>query len=150
MDAARQLFFDYVARAHEFVDSAAGPAWAALSALVATAAAQLDPVLHGELFGRPGWMWLSFIGLVVLLLAFDLGVLHRSSREIEVGESLILSAGYIAIALASAPGGSGARPIAARRVSRWTSANLRSGSFGPPARMRSSGGRFTDLLPTTT
>jgi tellurite resistance protein TerC len=45
-------------------------------------------------------MWLSFVGIVVLLLAFDLGVLHRESREIEVRESLILSAGYIAVALA--------------------------------------------------
>ena len=33
------------------------------------------------------------------LLAFDLGVLHRKQREIEVAESLWLSAGYIAVAL---------------------------------------------------
>ena len=31
----------------------------------------------------------------ILLLAFDLGVLHRKQREIPVSESLRLSAGYI-------------------------------------------------------
>jgi tellurite resistance protein TerC len=100
MDAARQLFFDSVARSHQFVDAAAGPAWASILAVAAFLVASLDPILYGELFGRPGWMWLSFVGIVVLLLAFDLGVLHRKSREIEVGESLILSAGYICVALA--------------------------------------------------
>ena len=33
----------------------------------------------------------------ILLLAFDLGVLHRKQREIPVSESLLLSAGYIGI-----------------------------------------------------
>jgi tellurite resistance protein TerC len=49
--------------------------------------------------GQPLWMWLTFIGLVALLLAFDLGVLHRGSREIGVRESLLLSAFYIALGL---------------------------------------------------
>ena len=92
-------FSDAVAQFHEWVDSAAAAAWAAIVAAIATAAAWLDPILHGELFDRPGWIWLAFVGIVVLLLAFDLGVLHRRSREIEVGESLVLSAGYIGIAL---------------------------------------------------
>jgi tellurite resistance protein TerC len=35
-------------------------------------------------------MWLGFMTLVVLLLALDLGVLHRGSREIGVRESLAL------------------------------------------------------------
>jgi len=36
---------------------------------------------------------------VVTLLSFDLGVLHKDDREIGVKESLLLSAGYITIAL---------------------------------------------------
>ncbi len=50
--------------------------------------------------GKPVWMWLAFMGLVVVLLALDLGVLHRKQREIAVRESLLLSAGYIALGLA--------------------------------------------------
>ena len=50
--------------------------------------------------GKPVWMWLGFLGLVATLLALDLGVLHRNQREIGVGESLLLSAVYIALALA--------------------------------------------------
>jgi tellurite resistance protein TerC len=40
------------------------------------------------------------MAIVVALLAFDLGVLHREDREIEVRESLLLSAGYIGMGLA--------------------------------------------------
>lgn len=50
--------------------------------------------------GKPVWMWLSFIGIVVVLLALDLGVLHRKEREIGVTESLVLSAVYISLGLA--------------------------------------------------
>ena len=59
----------------------------------------LDPVLFGEFLGKPGWMWLAFMGIVAALLAFDLGILHRDQREIGVRESLILSAFYIVVAL---------------------------------------------------
>ena len=54
----------------------------------------------GEFLGKPAWVWLAFIGIVVTLLAFDLGVLHRDDHEIGVRESLLLSGGYIAVALA--------------------------------------------------
>jgi tellurite resistance protein TerC len=47
---------------------------------------------------KPLWMWGVFLGVVVLLLAFDLGVLHRKHREISVKESLWLSAFYVAMA----------------------------------------------------
>jgi tellurite resistance protein TerC len=50
--------------------------------------------------GKPLWMWLAFLGLVVALLALDLGLLHRKQREIGVRESLALSALYIALGLA--------------------------------------------------
>ena len=45
------------------------------------------------------WIWLLLIGIVITLLAFDLGVLHKEDHEIEVRESLLLSAGYISVAL---------------------------------------------------
>ena len=50
--------------------------------------------------GTPVWFWLSFIGIVVALTAFDLGFLHKEDREMGIGESLKLTAFYIAIALA--------------------------------------------------
>lgn len=57
--------------------------------------------LFVELVGKPLWLWVAFFAIVFLLLAFDLGVLHRDSeKEIGVRESLILSAFYITIGLA--------------------------------------------------
>jgi len=57
-------------------------------------------LLTSVFLGQPLWMWLGFLGLVTLLLAFDLGVLHRDGHEIEVRESLMLSGFYIALGLA--------------------------------------------------
>ena len=48
---------------------------------------------------KPVWMWLAFIGIVLVLLVLDLGVLHRKQREIEIRESLMLSAVYITLGL---------------------------------------------------
>ncbi|MFZ1738041.1 MAG: TerC family protein, partial [Sphingorhabdus sp.] len=48
--------------------------------------------------GTPVWFWLSFIGLVATLTAFDLGFLHKEDKEMGIGESLKLTAFYIAIA----------------------------------------------------
>lgn len=56
--------------------------------------------LATEWLGKPAWMWLGFISVVITLLAFDLGVLHRHSREINVRESLALSSVYIGLGLA--------------------------------------------------
>jgi len=55
--------------------------------------------LFTEWLGTPAWMWLGFLGIVMGLLAFDLGVLHKEHREIEVKESLLLSTGYIGLGL---------------------------------------------------
>lgn len=57
-------------------------------------------VLTSIFLGQPIWMWLGFLSLVAVLLAFDLGVLHRDGHEIEVRESLMLSGFYIALGLA--------------------------------------------------
>lgn len=54
--------------------------------------------LQNDFLGQAVWLWLAFIAIVVTLLAFDLGVLHKEDRPIEVSESLWLSAGYIAVA----------------------------------------------------
>ena len=56
--------------------------------------------LFVEWLTKPLWMWLAFMAIVIVLLALDLGVLHRKQREIGVQESLMLSAGYIALGLA--------------------------------------------------
>jgi tellurite resistance protein TerC len=50
--------------------------------------------------GMPAWIWLAFVGMVIALLAFDLGVKHRDAHEIGVRESLKLSALYIGLGLA--------------------------------------------------
>ena len=52
-----------------------------------------------EFLGKPAWIWMAFAGIVITLLSFDLGVLHRDDREIGVSESLWLSLGYISVAV---------------------------------------------------
>ena len=49
--------------------------------------------------GTPVWFWLAFIGMVVVLTAFDLGVLNKTDHEMGIAESLKLSAFYITIAM---------------------------------------------------
>ena len=60
----------------------------------------LTELLNTPFLGKEAWVWLVFVGVVVTLLALDLGLLHKDDREIEVKESLLLSAGYISIAVA--------------------------------------------------
>jgi tellurite resistance protein TerC len=59
----------------------------------------LLPFFTADFMGKPAWIWLVFVGIVAALLAFDLGVLHNDDHEIGVRESLLLSAGYISVAL---------------------------------------------------
>ncbi|MGF1550500.1 MAG: TerC family protein [Sphingomonadaceae bacterium] len=56
--------------------------------------------LFADFLGTPAWMWLGFLAVVIALLAVDLGLFHRKQREIEVRESLLLSAFYIVLGLA--------------------------------------------------
>ncbi len=60
----------------------------------------MPDLLTADLFGTALWLWLAFATIVVALLAFDLGVLRRDDRVIGVGESLLLTAGYVGVALA--------------------------------------------------
>jgi tellurite resistance protein TerC len=57
-------------------------------------------ILFALWLGKPIWMWAGFITLVIVLLAFDLGVLNRDDKELGIAESLKLSVFYIAIAIA--------------------------------------------------
>jgi tellurite resistance protein TerC len=59
----------------------------------------LPDFLFATWLTKPLWMWLGFLAIVALLLILDLGVLHREHREIGVRESVVLSAGYIALGL---------------------------------------------------
>ena len=56
-------------------------------------------VLFSLWLGLPIWVWLSFLAAVLVILAFDLGVLHRESHEIGVRESLKMSAFYVGLGL---------------------------------------------------
>ncbi|QCI97630.1 TerC family protein [Agrobacterium larrymoorei] len=56
--------------------------------------------LFTDFLGTATWMWAVFIILVLGLLALDLGVLHKNSKEIGIRESLLMSAFYIVIGLA--------------------------------------------------
>lgn len=53
----------------------------------------------GGFLGKPVWMWLGFLAIIVALLAFDLGIWHKDDKEMGVAESLWLSAFYIAFSM---------------------------------------------------
>jgi tellurite resistance protein TerC len=55
--------------------------------------------LQEPFLGKAVWIWLTFAAVVITLLALDLGILHKDDHEIGVRESLLLSGGYISIAL---------------------------------------------------
>lgn len=57
----------------------------------------MDILLFTLFLGKPLWLWFTFIGIVVLLLLFDLGVLNKTDHEIGVAESLKLSTLYITL-----------------------------------------------------
>jgi tellurite resistance protein TerC len=59
--------------------------------------AQLLEFLTTPLLGTATWLWLSFLGIVIALLVFDLGILHRDQHEIEMRESLLLYSGYFSV-----------------------------------------------------
>nr|WP_314258217.1 TerC family protein [uncultured Devosia sp.] len=56
--------------------------------------------LSGDFLGTPVWFWVAFIAIVIGLLVFDLGILHKDEHEIEAKESLLLYGMYVLIALA--------------------------------------------------
>jgi tellurite resistance protein TerC len=48
------------------------------------------------------WIWVAFIGFVVLMLALDLGVFHRKAHVVSVKEALAWSAVWLSMGLAFA------------------------------------------------
>ncbi|KKC37384.1 membrane protein [Devosia epidermidihirudinis] len=56
--------------------------------------------LMGDFLGTPVYFWVAFLAIVIGLLVFDLGVLHKDEHEIGAKESLTLYGFYVAIALA--------------------------------------------------
>lgn len=50
------------------------------------------------------WLWIGFNLFVILLLALDLGFLHRGDKVIAVREALWLSLGYVVLAMIFAAG----------------------------------------------
>jgi tellurite resistance protein TerC len=57
-------------------------------------------ILFAAFLGKPAWMWLSFLAIILVLLVADLGLFHKTDREIGITESLTLSAIYISLGLA--------------------------------------------------
>jgi tellurite resistance protein TerC len=57
-------------------------------------------IIYGSFLGTPAYFWWIFLSIVIALLVFDLGVLHKDNHEISARESFILYAGYVAIAIA--------------------------------------------------
>ena len=55
--------------------------------------------LTDVVIGKPIWMWAAFLAVVLTLLILDLGIFHRTTREISVRESLLMSTFYIGIGL---------------------------------------------------
>jgi tellurite resistance protein TerC len=60
----------------------------------------ITALLFSDFLGTPAHFWLIFIAVVVALLVFDLGVLHKADKEIEARESFVLYGCYMAIAIA--------------------------------------------------
>jgi tellurite resistance protein TerC len=61
---------------------------------------QVTDLLFIDLLGKPAWMWAFFLALILVLLAFDLGVLNRKDKELGIRDSLWLSLFYVSIAVA--------------------------------------------------
>ncbi len=60
---------------------------------------QFLEILNTVAMGKPLWMWAAFILIVIFLLVFDLGVLHKKTHVVSIRESLWMSLFYITIAL---------------------------------------------------
>jgi tellurite resistance protein TerC len=44
--------------------------------------------LSGLWLGMPIWVWMSFLTIVVIILAIDLGLFHREAHEPSMREAL--------------------------------------------------------------
>jgi tellurite resistance protein TerC len=55
--------------------------------------------MQADFMGTPVYFWVAFITIVITLLAFDLGILHKEDKEISARESFMLYGGYVTIAM---------------------------------------------------
>ncbi|MEM7464078.1 MAG: TerC family protein [Pseudomonadota bacterium] len=55
--------------------------------------------LFSEALGTPVWMWAGFLTFISAILIFDLGILFRESKPIEMAQSLRLSGFYISLGI---------------------------------------------------
>ncbi|MCB1428401.1 MAG: TerC family protein, partial [Nitratireductor sp.] len=55
-------------------------------------------MLATEVMGTAIWLWVGFLALVLGLMAFDLGILHKKSHVIGAKESLKLASFYVSLA----------------------------------------------------
>jgi tellurite resistance protein TerC len=60
----------------------------------------ISAVIQADFLGTPAYFWMIFAAIVLAILTFDLGVLHKDHHEIEAKESFLLYGCYVAIALA--------------------------------------------------
>ncbi len=61
--------------------------------------AMIDYLMTNHLLGQSLALWFSFMSIVVILLALDLGLLNRRDEIISAKRSLIYTAGYITLAV---------------------------------------------------
>ena len=47
----------------------------------------MQAALSADVFGTPAYFWLTFVGIVVALLAFDLGILHKEDKTLGTCEN---------------------------------------------------------------
>ncbi len=59
----------------------------------------MSNLVGSPFFGMPGYIWVGFIALVLLLLLADLGIFHGKPHEIGVRESLLMSGFFLALGL---------------------------------------------------
>jgi tellurite resistance protein TerC len=59
----------------------------------------VDDLITGTWLGKPVWLWLLFVAVVVGLMVFDFTVLHRRPHAIGARESAVLSLFYVTIGL---------------------------------------------------
>ncbi len=59
----------------------------------------LPDVLFSNIMGTPAWFWLAFSVIVITVLVFDLGILHRTERVITAKESFLLYGLYVVLAV---------------------------------------------------
>jgi tellurite resistance protein TerC len=58
----------------------------------------IQVTMTADFLGTPFYFWFGFLAVVIALLTFDLGILHKNTKEIDAKESFKLYAGYVAIA----------------------------------------------------